>query len=155
MEYVEITSDWSEEITAIRGDRIVSRGKVHMVQHLAGYAAREEDRILGLILYDIRNNECEIVALNSYSENCGIGTRLIELVKNKAISQHLNRLWLITTNDNIKAIRFYQMRGFDMKCIHPNAVDEARMIKPTIPLISSEGIPIKHEIEFEIKLAAM
>jgi Acetyltransferase (GNAT) family. len=154
MQYDEITSEYAEEIAALRGDRIVSRGRVHTVRQLAGYAAREDERIQGLILYDIRNNDCEIVALNSYSENRGIGTRLIELVKNKAIAEKRNRLWLITTNDNIKAIRFYQLRGFDMKCIHPNAVDEARLVKPTIPLYSSEGIPIKHEIEFEINLAA-
>ncbi|PWV94494.1 acetyltransferase (GNAT) family protein [Paenibacillus cellulosilyticus] len=153
MRYEAITSGCSEEIAAIRGDTIVSRGRVHKVRQLSGYLARKDEHVQGLILYDICNNECEIVALNSYSENVGIGTELIELVKNKAITEHLSRLWLITTNDNIKAIRFYQKRGFDMKAIHLNAVDEARLHKPTIPLYNAEGIPIKHEIEFEIKLA--
>jgi|GEM_PF-5166799 len=44
---------------------------------------------------------------------------------------------------------FYQKRGFDLKEIHRNAVEAARKIKPSIPLFSEDGVPIKHEIEFE------
>jgi hypothetical protein len=35
---------------------------------------------------------------------------------------------------------------------HPGAVDEARAIKPSIPLIGDHGIPIHDELEFELAL---
>ena len=62
------------------------------------------------------------------------------------------RVWLITTNDNTYAIRFYQKRGFDMAAIHRNAINESRKIKPQIPLTGFDKIPILHEIEFEMML---
>jgi RimJ/RimL family protein N-acetyltransferase len=62
------------------------------------------------------------------------------------------RVWLITTNDNTHAIRYYQKRGFDLVAIHRNAIDASRKIKPQIPLTGFDGIPILHEIEFEMML---
>lgn len=59
------------------------------------------------------------------------------------------RIWLITTNDNLNALGFYQKRGFRIKAVYPGAVDEARRIKPEIPLAASNGIPIRDEIELE------
>lgn len=56
---------------------------------------------------------------------------------------------LITTNDNINAIRFYQKRGFDMAHLFHNALDVSRKLKPEIPLIGENSIPLQHEIEFE------
>ena len=54
-----------------------------------------------------------------------------------------------TTNDNLKAMGFYQRRGFDMARLYRNAVDAARSIKPEIPTVGEDGIPLRHEIEFE------
>ena len=59
---------------------------------------------------------------------------------------------LITTNDNLSALQFYQKRGFDMSRLYHNAVDKSRKIKPQIPLTGANGIPIRHEIELEMKL---
>jgi hypothetical protein len=49
----------------------------------------------------------------------------------------------------MKAIRFYQLRGFSLIAIHRNAIEESRKLKPEIPLIGIDGIPIKDEIEME------
>jgi RimJ/RimL family protein N-acetyltransferase len=62
------------------------------------------------------------------------------------------RLWLITTNDNTAALRFYQRRGFTLAAIHCDAVSRSRQIKPEIPLIGNDGIPIRDEIELEMWL---
>jgi GNAT superfamily N-acetyltransferase len=105
--------------------------------------------MVGLITYHIVNNECEIVSLDSMSENRGIGTMLIEKVTDVAREHGCRRVWLITTNDNTHAIRFYQRRGFNMAALHVNAIEESRKIKPQIPLYGFDGIPIMHEVEFE------
>lgn len=41
-------------------------------------------------------------------------------VKQKAVECGCKRLWLITTNDNVDAFRFYQTRGFVLVKIHRN-----------------------------------
>ena len=108
--------------------------------------------IKGVVTYIIVNDECEIVTLNSFEENRGIGTKLIKEVLDIAQKNSCKRLWLITTNDDINAIRFYQKRGFDLKAAHINAMELSRKLKASIPLIGIDNIPIKHELEFEIIL---
>lgn len=73
-------------------------------------------------------------------------------MKRQAVSENCFRLWLITTNDNLAAIGYYQKRGFSLVAVHRNALEEARKIKPTIPLIGIDGIPLRDEIELEILL---
>ncbi|MFY9568199.1 MAG: GNAT family N-acetyltransferase [Acetivibrionales bacterium] len=128
---------------------VVTRGKVHHAKDLDGFAVYENSEMVGLITYHIVNNECEIVSLDSMSENRGIGTMLIEKVTDVARKHGCRRVWLITTNDNTHAIRFYQRRGFNMAALHVNAIEESRKIKPQIPLYGFDGIPIMHEVEFE------
>jgi DNA-3-methyladenine glycosylase I len=59
------------------------------------------------------------------------------------------RIWLITTNDNIDALRFYQKRGYEMKTVHRYAMEVSRKTKPQIPFEGKYGIPIRDEIEME------
>ncbi len=140
-----IAENWGSSI-------IVTRGKVHDASSLPGFIAESEGKLKGLITYNIHGNECEITSLNSLTENCGIGSRLIEEVIKVARKNNCCRVWLITTNDNTRAIRFYQRRGFTMAAIHINAIKESRKIKPQIPLLGFDDIPILHEIEFELRL---
>lgn len=130
----------------------ISRGMSIDTTKLPGFISLSGERINGVITYNIINFECEIVTLNSFDENKGIGTRLINEVLAVAIENKCNKIWLITTNDDIDAIRFYQKKGFDLTAVHINAMDISRKIKPSIPLIGMHNIPIKHEFEFEIKL---
>lgn len=131
---------------------IIIRGKVIDGTKLDGFLAVKDSEIMGLITYMIENNECEIVSLNSFEENKGIATRLINIVKELAIKKKCTRLKLITTNDNIRGIEFYQKRGFVFANIYINAIEVSRKLKPEIPLYADNGLPIRDEIEFEIKL---
>ena len=128
----------------------ISRGKIIDTTILPGFLFIEDDKIKGIVTYNIDNEECEIVTLNSFEENKGIGTALIRGVLDIAKKSDCKRIWLITTNDDINAIRFYQKKGFDLKAAHINAMEISRKLKPSIPLIGMDSIPIKHELEFEI-----
>lgn len=130
----------------------VSKGIIIDTTILPGLLFIEDDKIKGIITYHFENDECEIVTLNSFEENKGIGTILINGVLNIARKANCKRLWLITTNDDTNAIRFYQKKGFDLKATYINAMDISRKLKPSIPLIGMDNIPIKHELEFEIIL---
>jgi hypothetical protein len=59
-------------------------------------------------------------------------------------------VWLVTTNDNLDALRFYQRRGLRLVAVHAGAVDEARRLKPEIARVGEYGIPIRDEIELEL-----
>jgi GNAT superfamily N-acetyltransferase len=130
----------------------ISRGKLIDTTILPGFLFIENEVIKGVITYNIEDEECEIITLNSFEENKGIGTALINEILDIAQKNQCKRLWLITTNDDINAIRFYQKKGFDLKAAHINAMENSRKLKPSIPLVGMDNIPIKHELEFEIIL---
>ena len=131
---------------------IVTRGILHDTRLLEGFVAMENGTVAGYALYKLSDGECELVVLESLSSAPGIGSALINTVLVVARDAKSRRLWLITTNDNTHAIRFYQKRGFELRAVHINAMDEARLLKPQIPQTGEDGIPIKHEFEFEIML---
>jgi ribosomal protein S18 acetylase RimI-like enzyme len=131
---------------------IVSRGTVHDTSQLPGFIAIHDDHPAGLVTYHIEGGDCEIVTLDSPFQGMGIGSTLIQAVRSTAIEAGCRRLWLITTNDNLPALRFYQKRGFRLAALYLGAVDQARRIKPQIPKLGVEGIPIHDEIELEMQL---
>lgn len=95
----------------------------------------------------MKDNECEIISLDSIEEGRGIGTLLVQEVEKLASKKKCKLLKLVTTNDNVVALKFYQKRGFVLSRILRNAVEKARQIKPEIPLMGYDGIPIRDEIE--------
>ena len=130
--------------------KIVTRGKLYDASKLPGFLAEGEKQTHGFITYRIDENEVEIISLNSFKERVGIGSSLIDAVKKVAESKSMKRIWLITTNDNYPAVSFYQRRGFRVKAIHKNAIEQSRKLKPEIPVTGSGGVPIKDEIEMEM-----
>jgi len=119
---------------------------------LEGFAAVADEKVVGLVTFRVERDECEVVTLNSLSEGTGTGSSLLNAVRDTAIKARCRRLWLITTNDNLSALRFYQKWGLRITAIYPNALERSRMLKPEIPLLGKEGIPIRDEIELEMIL---
>ena len=153
-EIVEDDGKWVRDFIQEKwGSKIaVSRGVVHYPDALPGYLAVVDGGKQGLVTYHIRGDECEVVTLDSVSEGRGIGTALIDAVHERASLSGCKREWLITTNNNLEAIRFYQKRGFELVAVHRNAIEESRKLKPLIPRLGIDGIPIRDEIELELLL---
>ena len=133
-------------------DIVVTHGEIFRPAELPGFIADENGEPLGLITYNIDRRCCEIITLDSLRESIGIGTALIEAVIDAARESGCQRVCVITTNDNLHALGFYQKRGFYLKDIRPNAIEVSRKIKPDIPKIGVDGIPLRDEIELEILL---
>ena len=131
---------------------VVSRGVIHNPQNLPGFVALYKGEKVGLVTYDIVDERCEIVTLNSTHPSSGIGSSLINAVRKVATKSGCKRLWLITTNDNMHALRYYQKRGFILVAVHKNALEQSRKLKPEIPLIGEHGIPLRDELELEMML---
>ncbi len=133
---------------------VISHDQIFHPADLPGFIAVDNNtqEPIGLITYRFEGKDCEIITLDSLREGLGIGSALIEAVKKHAINVGCSRLYLVTTNDNIYSLRFYQKLGFKMKKINVGAADRAREKKPEIPKAGYFGIPIHDEIELEYKL---
>ena len=126
---------------------VVSRGRVHRPADLEGFIARIDGVPVGLVTLLADGDACEVVTLNSMLERQGVGSALLAAAERYAIAHGCRRLWLVTTNDNADALRFYEHRGMRVGAVHVGAVDEIRMLKPEIPLTGHGGVPIRDEIE--------
>ena len=134
------------------GEEMIARGTVYHPEQLDGFVVEDENEWVGLITFFIRDDECEVTSLDSLLQGKGIGTLLIDKAIEEARAGNCKRLFLITTNDNLHALSFYQKRGFEIVTVYRGAVNESRKIKPSIPWIGMDGIPLRDEIELEIKL---
>jgi len=143
--------DWISSLLTERwgSSELVSRGVLYRGDQLPGFIAWTDEKRCGLATYNIQNNECELVSLDSLDAGRGIGTALLKTVIDTAGKNECRRLWLITTNDNLPALRFYQRRGLELVAVHRRALVHSRTLKPSIPLTGLDDIPLRDEIELE------
>jgi len=137
--------NWGDEF-------VVAHGVIYYPDHLSGFVAVSGTEWLGAVTYTFYEYDCEIVSIDSLYERQGIGTALIEAVIKEVRAKKCRRVFLITTNDNLNALDFYQKRGFELVKIYRGAVNESRKLKPSIPMIGNDGIPLRDEIELEMLL---
>lgn len=131
-----------------------TRGRLVDVSATAGFVASDDDEWQGYANYEIDGPAMEIVALESLAPAQGIAAALLAACVATAVEADLRRLWLITTNDNTDALRYYQRRGFVLVAVHRDAVTRARAtLKPEIGATGTHDIPIRDEIELELPRA--
>nr|WP_052478109.1 GNAT family N-acetyltransferase [Kibdelosporangium sp. MJ126-NF4]CEL16184.1 acetyltransferase, GNAT family [Kibdelosporangium sp. MJ126-NF4]CTQ94109.1 acetyltransferase, GNAT family [Kibdelosporangium sp. MJ126-NF4] len=131
---------------------VVGHGRVHDASALPGLIASQDSEVVGLLTYYVQGDTAELVTLNAYVTEGGIGTALLAAMAPIVKELSCTRIILMTTNDNTDAIRFYQRRGFQLRELRVGAIAAAREIKPEIPLIGLHGIPLRDELEMELLL---
>jgi ribosomal protein S18 acetylase RimI-like enzyme len=116
---------WALELLAAEwaGPVVVTRGRLHDTSRLPGLAAIYKGQPAGLATYLVEGDSCELVTLNSLKPGAGIGSALLAEVKKIAVAAGCARLWLITTNDNTAALRFYQREGFFFSRLAPGSAE--------------------------------
>jgi GNAT superfamily N-acetyltransferase len=134
---------WQEEWGGLT---MITRGTSHHLDALSALVAEEDGVPVGAITWAMRPGEAEIVSLNALYERRGIGSALLRGAEEYLASCNISRLVLVTTNDNLNALAFYQKRGYRLESIDVGAVDRARREKPAIPLTGSGGIEIHDEL---------
>jgi ribosomal protein S18 acetylase RimI-like enzyme len=139
-------NSWGGSLIAVHGELIDASALPALVAWLAGVRA-------GLLTYRVSpdGSSWEIVSLDATLPGRSAGSALIEAIRDLAQRSGARRIWLITTNENTSALRFYQRRGFDLVSLRRDAVTGARDLKPSIPL-QVDGIPLRHELELELTL---
>ena len=133
--------------------RAARRGVLERPLDHPALIAEENERLVGVLTYVVDGSQCEVLTLHVDEARRGVGTALIAELKGIAARAGCARLWVITTNDNVDALRFYQRRGFRLAALHREAVDESRArLKPDIPTVGDHGIPLRDELELELLL---
>jgi GNAT superfamily N-acetyltransferase len=137
-----VTHFWGDPIIVVHGD-------LYHIVGLDGLKAVIDGEIVGILHYLVRAGECEILTLASLHQGQGIGSALLAAIETTARSRFCSKLTLITTNDNLHALGFYQRRGFRLVELYPGQVDISRKLKPAIPLIGQNLIPLRDELKLK------
>lgn len=128
-----------------------SCGQLVKASDLPGFVCFRGDQPEGLLTFHVIGDVCELLTLNAMTSWTGVGSMLLKAFEDHVRELDLARVFLITTNDNVDAIRFYQKRGWHLAELHAGAIDEVRRtIKPAIPEFGEYGIPIRDELVFEL-----
>ncbi len=128
----------------------MAHGVAYDLPTLPTLVAASGDDVVGVLAYIIEGDSLEVVSIDAVPPGHGAGTALLATAVELARSRGLRRVWLITTNDNIDALRFYQRRGMRIAAVAPGAVDRSRLLKPSIPLVGAYGIPLFDELTLEL-----
>jgi len=131
---------------------LVIRGKKYYPSTLDGLIAENNKGIAGFLFYELRDKDCEIIVFEIFDKYKGTGTLMLDKLKEIATNKGCHRIYLMTTNDNLDALRFYQRRGFTICGIHVDSVKISRKIKPTIGMVGDHNIPLRDEIDLEFLL---
>lgn len=111
---------------------------------------------VGLVTYSLRDHvrphECEVVTLSARINGVGIGTALLEAAAAEARRAGRTRMFLTTSNDNLRALQMYQRRGWKLVAVHRGMMDRYRAEGSPVPEVGQRGIPLRDEIELELDL---
>ena len=134
---------------------IARRGELVDAAWLPALIAEDGERgeAVALATYLIDGDAAELVTLDAFTSGQGAGAALLQEVADRARAAGCRRLWLITTNDNLRALAVYQRHGLRIIAVHRDAVDRARHDKPSIPVIGDHNIPVHDELELELDLS--
>jgi ribosomal protein S18 acetylase RimI-like enzyme len=146
---------WVEGLLAehMGSSRVARLGEVVEVADLPGFIAERDGERLGLLTWIARGDQLEVLSLHCRVENVGAGSALLAAAAELARGRGCRRLWLLTTNDNLHALGFYQRRGLRLCALHAGALDRDRTLKPEIPQVNPDNrIPMRDLLELELAL---
>ncbi len=133
-------------------DVAVAHGVAYRPAELPGFVAESGGEAVGLLTYRVGEGGLEVVTIDAFPERRGVGTALLTAAVGEARRQGIGRLWLITTNDNLPALAFYVRFGLRLVAVRLGALERSRTLKPEIPATGHHGIPIRDELELELRL---
>jgi GNAT superfamily N-acetyltransferase len=137
---------------AFGSPEVAAGGRLHRPAALPVLIAWEGECRMGALAYEVEAGGAQVVLLAAERPGRGAGTALLAALEVLGAARGWRRLWLLTTNDNAPALRFYQRRGWDLVALHRHAVARDRALKPEIPALGHGGIPIRHALELERRL---
>lgn len=131
------------------GTTVIAHGEAFDLMELPALVADPDQ---GLATFRLLGDEAELMSLDALCPGHGVGTFIVSALRDNLRKRGIVSLWVMTTNDNLTALRFYQRRGFELQRLRPGVVAQARLLKPEIPEIGDYGIPIRDELDLCLRL---
>ena len=141
-----LVREWGSTMAAA-----LSLGGLVDASTLPGWLAEADGEVVGLLTYLVRDEVAELVTINAFAGG-GVGAALLAELAGHCRAEGIRGIHVTTTNDNTRALRFYQLAGFRLTALRPGAVTESRKRKPEIPELGLDGIPIRDELELSMEL---
>jgi uncharacterized protein YhfF/N-acetylglutamate synthase-like GNAT family acetyltransferase len=140
-------------LAARHADVVARRGELVDTRQHPALMAEIDGRLAGVLSWILDNDALEVLTLYVAHLGQGTGTTLLAAVRRVAEAAGARRLWLVTTNDNLDSLRFFQRRGLRLAQLRPGAVDQSRAtLKPAIPVTGEHGIAVRDELELELEI---
>jgi ribosomal protein S18 acetylase RimI-like enzyme len=130
----------------------VANGERYRPADLPGFVAELAGGRVGYAAVRIVDGVAWIGVIHSLREGIGVGSALVRAIVAAARDDGCSVLRAITTNDNVRAQGFYSRLGFRLREVRPGEVTKSRMMKPSIPLTSEDGVVITDELEYELDI---
>jgi ribosomal protein S18 acetylase RimI-like enzyme len=145
-------SAWLDD--RLGGRQQARRGEViDVLESGLGFVAERAGRPVGLLTFRLDEDSVELSSIATDPPHGGVGSALLEALDAVVRLTDRHWIWVVSTNDNLDALRFYQRRGFRIGEVRVGAVDRARLsIKPSIAGIGAYGIPLRDEFELVLDL---
>jgi ribosomal protein S18 acetylase RimI-like enzyme len=140
---------------ALGGRRQARLGEVVDVLALPGVGAWDADdgRLVGVATWSPPgpDGRAELAAVGVAADHrgTGVGAALVEAAAAAALAAGATVQFLVTTNDNLDALRLYQRHGYRLASLRAGAISDARRAKPSIPATGAYGIPLRDELVLE------
>lgn len=133
---------------------IVSIDRTYEPADVSGLVWRDEwGEPQGLITWHIEGDRAELVTLDAYQQGRHIGGRLLDGAETELCRRGVRHATIVTTNDNLRAIAFYVRRGYRIVRVELDDVDRVRKLKPGVPRLGQDGIPLRDMFALEKELA--
>jgi GNAT superfamily N-acetyltransferase len=133
---------------------IVSIDRTYQPADVQGLVWRDEwGEPQGLITWHIDGDRAEIVTLDAYQQGRHIGGRLLDGAEAELHRRGVHRATIVTTNDNLRALAFYVRRGYRLVRIALDDMDSVRKLKPDVPRLGHDNIPLRDMILLEKDLS--
>jgi len=153
--YTAADRRWAEGLLEelVGSARAVRLGEVLEPAAFPGLVAERDGERIGLLTYIVDGDQFEVLSLHCRIENAGAGSALLRAAAGLASEHGCRRLWLVTTNDNLYALGFYQRRGLRLSALHAGSLDRDRALKPELPEVNPDNrIPLRDLLELELPL---
>ena len=124
----EIHVNWRPDLF-ISVDEAINKDELEeLINNGEIYVAKENNNIVGYVIIEImeKNNrkmryrkilEISNLGVEENYRNKGIGTELLNFIKNKALENNCTDLYLTVNEENKNAIKLYEKFGFKIKNI--------------------------------------
>jgi GNAT superfamily N-acetyltransferase len=132
---------------------IVTMRREYMPEQVEGLVYVDESgEKEGLITWYVEDDLAEIVTLDAFEQGRHIGGRLLDGAEGELRRRGARRVFITTTNDNLRAIAFYTRRGYRLMRIELDGMDRVRERKPLDSSVGMDGISLQDMFEFEKEL---